>query len=317
MKKPILALSILCAVMIATGCGKGKHQGGGYKALTVGRGDIQLTVLATGNVQPNNELAIFPAIAGRIEKILIKEGDSVKKGQTLMILSSTERATLLDEAEAQGPKIYKHWQKLYQASPLLSPEDGQIIYLPTVPGQVVSSSVTLMVMSDHLMVNTQVDETDLAQIKQEQKATITLDAYPNQPFEGTVKRISYFSTLVNNVTTYEVDVWPDKIPPFMKTGMTANVVFNTSKKENILVIPSEAIQQKNGQSGVLIPAAEKGEEPIFQPIQTGVTDGKQTEVISGLKEGQKFLIKSFSTSELGSASAGSNPFMPSFHGGKH
>lgn len=313
MKRFLTAASILCAALLMAGCGK-KHQGEGYKPVKVTRSDIQLTVLATGNVQPNNELAVFPNIAGRIEQILIQEGDTVKKGQTLMILSSTERATLLDEAEAQGPKVYKHWQKLYEASPLLSPEDGQIIYLPTVPGQVVSTGVTMMVMSDHLIVNTQVDETDLAQVKMGQEATITLDAYPNQPIAGTVKRISYFSVLVNNVTTYEVDVWPDQIPGFMRSGMTANVVFNTIEKDDILTIPSEAVQQENGQSGVMIPAEKKGDKPVFKPIQTGVTDGKQVEVVSGLNEGDRILIKTFSVGQLDTTSLGTNPFMPSAHG---
>jgi len=311
MKRFISAAFILCAVLWLAGCGKTKHQGEGYKPVKVTRDDIQLTVLATGNVQPNNELAVFPAIAGRIEQILIKEGDTVKKGQTLMVLSSTERATLLDEAEAQGPKVYKHWQKLYQASPLLSPENGQIIWLPTVPGQVVSTGVTMMVMSDHLMVNTQVDETDLAQVKMNQKATITLDAYPNQHFVGTVRRISYFSVLVNNVTTYEVDVWPDELPAVMRSGMTANVVFNTSEKDNVLTVPSEAIQQNNGKSGVMVPAEKKGDPPVFKPIQTGVTDGKQIEVVSGLNEGDKVLIKTFSVGQLDTTSSGTNPFMPS------
>jgi len=310
MKRFLSAATILCAALLLAGCGK-KHTGEGYKPIIVSRNNIQLTVLATGNVQPNNELAIFPAIAGRIEKILIKEGATVKKGQTLMILSSTERATLLDEAEAQGPKQYKHWQKLYEASPLLSPENGQIIYLPTVPGQVVSTGVTMMVMSDHLMVNTQVDETDLAQVKMDQKATITLDAYPNQHFIGTVRRISYFSVLVNNVTTYEVDVWPDEVPAYMRSGMTANVVFNTSEKDDVLTIPSEAVQQNNGKSGVLVPADKKGEPPVFKPIQTGVTDGKQIEVVSGLNEGDKILIKTFSVGQLDTTSSGTNPFMPS------
>ncbi len=311
MKNQLKKAAILCMALVFAGCTKGKHQGEAYKPLTVKRGNIQLTVLATGNVQPNNQLAIFPSISGRIEKILIKEGDTVKKGQELMELSSTERATLLDEAEAQGPKQYKHWQKLYEASPLLSPENGQIIYLPTVPGQVVSTGVTMMVMSDHLMVNTQVDETDLAQVKMNQKATITLDAYPNQHFIGTVKRVSYFSILVNNVTTYEVDVWPDEIPSYMRSGMTANVVFNTSEKDDVLTIPSEAVQQANGKSGVLVPAETKGDAPVFVPIQTGVTDGKQIEVVSGLSENQKILIKTFSVGQLDTTSTGTNPFMPS------
>ncbi len=255
MRKSSLGLLLLGLALVA-GCGgkdksannKWKSPVPGYRQIPVARTDLQITVLSTGNVQPNNELVIYPPISGRIEKILVREGDSVRKGQQLMELSSTERATLLDEAAAQGPTVLAHWQQLYQETPLLSPENGQIIYLPTVQGQIFSTGVTLMVMSDHLMVNTQVDETDLAQIKMNQEATITLDAYPDQPIEGKVHRISYFSTLVNNVTTYEVDVWPTQVPTFMRSGMTSNVVFNISEKDDVLAIPSEALQQNSGQT---------------------------------------------------------------------
>ncbi len=309
--------AVLGALALLIGCGNShKRQATGSRPFEVSRGDLQITVLATGNVQPNNELAIFPAISGRIEKILVKEGDSVQKGQKLMELSSTERATVLDEAAAQGASQLAHWEQYYEESPLLSPENGQIIYLPTVPGQIVSTGVTMMVMSDHLMVDTQVDETDLAQIKKDQDATITLDAYPNNPFPGKVHRISYFSILVNNVTTYEVDVWPVKIPPFMRAGMTANVVFNVSKKEDVLLIPADALQQNEGQTGVMLAGAKKGDKPHFQPIQTGATDGKQVEVVSGLAEGDKVLLKAFSAGQIAApAATGTNPLMGGPPGG--
>lgn len=306
-------------MILITGCSRSGHkgQGGGFQAVPVVRDDLQITVLATGNVQPNNQLNIKPPISGRIEKILIKEGDYVHKGQTLVELSSTERATLLDAARAQGPAALAHWESLYTATPLLSPENGQIVYLPTVPGQIVSQSDNIMVMSDHLIVNTQVDETDLAQVKMNQDATITLDAYPGDPIDGVVRRISYQSTLVNNVTTYEVDVWPTKVPAFMRSGMTANVVFNVSEKDNILLVPSEAIQQaNNGQSFVLKAGATKNDKPQTVTVQTGLTDGKQTEVVSGLNEGDKILIKTFSAAQAAPASTGSNPFMPSRPSGK-
>jgi membrane fusion protein, macrolide-specific efflux system len=308
---------LLGALALLAGCGNShKQKGTGSRPVEVTRGDLQITVLATGNVQPNNELAIFPAIAGRIEKILIKEGDLVRKGQQLMELSSTERATVLDEAAAQGTSQLSHWEQYYQETPLLSPENGQIIYLPTVPGQIVSTGVTMMVMSDHLMVDTQVDETDLAQIKKDQDATITLDAYPGSPFPGKVHRISYFSILVNNVTTYEVDVWPVSIPPFMRSGMTANVVFNVSKKEDILLIPTDALQQSEGQTGVMLAGAKKGDKPHFQPIQTGSTDGKQVEVVSGLAEGDRIILKAFSASQLAApAQTGTSPLMGGPPGG--
>lgn len=314
MRKSISLLFILTTALLWAGCGGHKRQAGGTRAVPVKRGDLQITVLATGNVQPHNELAIFPAITGRIEKIMCQEGDTVRKGQELMELSSTERATVLDEAAAQGASQLAHWEQYYEETPLLSPENGQIIYLPTVPGQIISTGVTIMVMSDHLMVDTQVDETDLAQIKMGEKATITLDAYPDKPLPGVVKRISYFSILVNNVTTYEVDVWPDKVPTFMRSGMTANVVFNVSEKDDVLVIPADAIQQQDGQTGVIL-AGDKGGKPQFQAIQTGVTDGKRIEVVSGLAEGDKVLIKSFSTSQFNTQGSSSNPLMPGAPGG--
>jgi macrolide-specific efflux system membrane fusion protein len=314
-------IPLLLGVLLLAGCGskdkntRWKSPVPGYRQIPVTRTDLQITVLSTGNVQPNNELVIYPPISGRIEKIMIKEGDSVHKGQKLMDLSSTERATVLDEAANQGVSQLAHWEQYYQETPLLSPENGEIIYLPTVPGQIVSTGVTLMVMSDHLMVDTQVDETDLAQIKMGQDATITLDAYPDNPIEGKVHRISYFSTLVNNVTTYEVDVWPAKIPAFMRSGMTANVVFNISEKDDVLAIPSEALQQSGGQTGVYIEDPDHKGKPKFMPIQTGITDGKQTEVVSGLNEDDKILIKTFSAGQLSQgASAGSNPFMPNARG---
>ena len=298
--------------MLLASCfgGSGKRGAGGFRAVPVVKDDLEITVLSTGNVQPQNQLAVYSPIAGRIEKILIREGDNVRKGQKLMELSSTERATLLDEAAAQGTSQLAYWQQLYQETPLLSPETGQVIYLPTVPGQVVGTSVTLMVMSDHLIVNTQVDETDLAQIKMNQDAQITLDAYPDKPIDGIVRRISFQSTLVNNVTTYEVDVWPTQVPSYMRSGMTANVVFSVNEKDDILLIPSEAIQQTpDGQTYVLKGADQPKGKPATVMIQTGLTDGKQTEVTSGLKEGDRVLVKSFSAGQLASSASNStNPF---------
>ncbi|HET9869247.1 MAG TPA: efflux RND transporter periplasmic adaptor subunit [bacterium] len=302
------------ALLLAGGCGT-KKQAENYRLVPVGRDDLRVTVLATGNVQPQNQLAVLPPISGRIEKIFIKEGDHVKKGQKLMEMSSTERATLLDVAAAKGPEALAHWEQLYQTTPILSPENGQVIYLPTVPGQVVGTGVTLLVMSDHLIVDTQVDETDLSQIKIGQEADIDLDAYPGRTIPAKVRRISYQSTLVNNVTNYEVDVWPDQVPAFMRSGMTANVTFHVAQKADALVVPSEALKSNpDGQFYVLLAPAKAGGKPIPQVVTTGITDGKETEILSGLKEGDKIALKTFSAGQYSATGSGTNPFLPSRHG---
>lgn len=134
----------LAALLTGLGWDKKARVSDGFQEVLVTREDIQASVLETGNVQPHNQLAVFPPLSGRIEKILSREGDTVRKGQKLMELSSTERATLLDEAAAQGISQLGRWEQYYQATPLLSPENGRIIYLPTVPGQVVNTGVTIM-----------------------------------------------------------------------------------------------------------------------------------------------------------------------------
>jgi len=300
-------LTLLLTLPFLAACGK-KEKEASYRKVSVERGDLEITVLSTGTVGPKNQLEIKPSVAGRVEKLLITEGSYVRKGQTLAQLSSNERAALLDAARAQGAEETAQWEDIYKPTPLLAPLSGLIIALNVVPGQMVSTGDALMVMSDHLIVRAQVDETDLAQVKLGQKATLTLDAYAQEPIPASVKRIAFQSKLVNNVTTYEVEVWPLKVPPFMRSGMTANVLFQVAKKEGTLLIPSEAIQQRGGKTLALLASSDPKGKPTPQPIRTGLTDGKRIEVLEGLKEGDQVSIRSFSASS-GNA-AGTNPFMP-------
>jgi macrolide-specific efflux system membrane fusion protein len=173
----------------------------------------------------------------------------------------------------------------------------------------VSTSDSLMVMSDHLIVRAQVDETDLARVKMGQKAALTLDAYPEAPIPASVRRVAYQSKMVNNVTTYEVEVWPDKVPDFLRSGMTANVLFQVAKKEGVLLVPSGAVQERKDRTMVLL-AADPKDEPTPQAVQVGITDGKFTEILEGLKEGDRIAIRSFNAGQGTAASEGTNPFMP-------
>jgi len=300
-------LAFLAALPLLASCGK-KEKAATYRTAAVEKGDLEITVLSTGTVGPKNQLEIKPSVSGRVEKLLIAEGAYVRKGQVLAQLSSNERAALLDAARAQGAEETAQWEDLYKPTSLLAPLSGLIIALNVVPGQMVSTGDALMVMSDHLIVRAQVDETDLAQVKVGQKATLTLDAYPESPAPASVRRIAFQSKLVNNVTTYEVEVWPEKVPTFMRSGMTANVLFQVAKKEGILLLPSEAIQQRGGKTLAFMAPLDPEGKPAPQPIQIGLTDGKRTEVLEGLKEGDKVSIRSFSASS--GSSVGTNPFMP-------
>jgi len=281
-----------------------------YQEVQVTKGPIKNTILSTGIVQPENRLEVKAPIAGRIERILVDEGQSVRRGQILAWMSSTERAALLDTAKSKGKEELAYWEEAYKPTPLIAPIAGQIILRNVEPGQTITVQDALLVMSDRLCVKAQVDETDISQVKLNQRVEITLDAYAEQPMEGNVVHIAYESKTVNNVTTYLVDIIPSQIPEFMKSGMTANVVFTTSEKEETLLLPASAVQKENGKFKVLLASVDKRQDPTSLSIEVGVNDGKKIEILSGLKEGDTVLMPKLSSISKKMESGPSSPLSP-------
>lgn len=280
-----------------------------YKEVKVVSSNMEITILSTGSVQPANRLEIKPPIPGRVEDILVKEGEKVKKGQLLAWMSSTERAALLDAARSKGAEEYKRWEEFYRPTPIVAPINGSIIQRNVEPGQVFTSSDAVLVMSDRLTVKANVDETDIAQIKNGQNATIILDAYSKQSIDAKVDKIAYDAKTVNNVTTYVIDVLPNNTPDYMRSGMTANVVFYVEKKDNVLKIPSDAVKVLDNKYYVLVKPSNKKDLPQEKYIEIGLNDGKYTEVLSGLVEGEVVLVAEISSS-LNKSKKSSNPFLP-------
>lgn len=280
----------------------------------VAKRNLEVSILATGVVQPQNRVEIKPPISGRIEKVLVDEGDMVNAGQVIAWMSSTERAAMLDAARARGTKELKKWQDLYRPTPIIAPINGMIIQKAIEPGQTFSSSDSIMVLSDRLTVNAQVDETDIGQVKAGQKAIVTLDAYPQTQIPAVVEKIAFEASTINNVTTYIVELLPKNVPEFMRSGMTANVTFKVASLNDIIAISSEALKVDDDQFYVLIlPASESSDSQTKQQVERrmlnlGLSDGKWTEVKEGLAVGEKILL-SDPRIEKGEVSGGS-PLSP-------
>ncbi len=315
MKKKIIIFIVLAAVSAAGYYFWKKKNSGNkqenFRPVAVQKGDISLSVMATGVVQPQNRLEIKPAIAGRMETLLVHEGDRVRRGQILAWMSSSERAALLDAARAQGEKELKKWEEIYKPAPLVAPMDGIIIARNAEPGQTVSLSDIPLVMSDRLIVKAQVDETDIGQLKNGQATEVTLDAYASQKIPGQVHAIAYEAKTVNNVTIYEVDVLPEKVPPFMRSGMTANVSFLIRRKERVLMVPQDAVKQGEEGAFVFVASAdaERKKKREKRAVKIGMSDGKNIEIIEGLSEGDKVMIPQIKWENKAGAQ-GSNPFSP-------
>lgn len=276
--------------------------------ITPSYASIKTFISTTGTVQPQNRLEIKPPISGRIEEILVKEGEKVKTGKTLAWMSSTERAALLDTSRAQGEESLRYWEDAYKATPLIAPIDGEVIVRAVEPGQTVTSSDAVIVLSDRLIVKAQVDETDIGKVKLGQKAFIGLDAYPEIRAEAVVDHISYESKIVNNVTIYEVDVLPKEAPEVFRSGMSANVDIIENAKDNILVIPLEAVSEDKEGRFVLLKQGRR--KAIRQKIELGISDEKNVEVISGLAPEDKIIVKTQKYNPSKNSNSKSSPFMP-------
>lgn len=280
-----------------------------FKELKVERGDLEISVNATGTVQPENRLEIKPPIPGRVETVLVKEGSFVKKGQILAWMSSTERAALLDAARAKGEEELKRWEGLYRPTPVIAPINGMIIRRNVEAGQTFASNDAILVMSNRLTVKAQVDETDIAKIKLRQPATLVLDAYPQEKIQGQVDQIAFEAKTVNNVTTYIVDVLPGQTPSFMRSGMTANVTFQLESRKNVLLIPNDAIRIEQGRTYILQKRSSSNSIEKVD-IEVGLSDGRRTEILTGLNERDPILIAEVRAPQR-KDSKGSSPFSPS------
>ena len=178
-----------------------------------------------------------------------------------------------------------------------SPISGTVLQLAAQQGETLAAGLsvsTLIIVADlnKLEVTASVDETDIGKIKLNQKAEITIDALPGKPLEGKVTKIASGSTVLQGVITYAVTIAFTKKPSIpLKPDMTASVTIETGKKRGILLVPSEAVKvgTKGATVNMLVKKEDKDDtEP--RSVKTGASDGVKTEILEGLKEGEKIVL---------------------------
>jgi membrane fusion protein, macrolide-specific efflux system len=262
---------------------------GENRLVEASEGPIEETIDATGSVLPLNRVEIKPPIGGRIDQLIVDEGDKVKVGQILAWMSSTDRAAILDAARAHGPEALKHWQDAYKPTPVMAPLDGVIILKNVVVGQTVDPTVVTYAMSDYLIVIAQVDESDIGRVKIGMPARITLDSYPDKVDDGKVFDILYEGKNVSNVIQYGVKIRLNKTPAYYRSQMSANISFIVRKKEDALLLPAVAVRETAaGTKQVLVPDGDEGPQP--RTVTTGIESGDKIEILSGLQEGDQVYL---------------------------
>ncbi len=152
-------------------------------------------------------------------------------------------------------------------------------------------------------IKVQATEVDVPNIHAGQQATITLDAFPGKTFVGKVEQVDTIGTNASGVITYNVYV--SFLAPLstIKPGMSASVIIQTGRKDNVLTVPNAAIQTTSGQTTVRV--LNNGQVTTV-PVTTGIASDTQTEITSGLSEGQTVVIGTISSTSQTSGST--SPF---------
>ncbi|NHQ59066.1 HlyD family efflux transporter periplasmic adaptor subunit [Chlorobium sp. BLA1] len=313
-KRNKIIAAVLAVVIVAGVTGfllfrGAKSSGQRFEEIRPTRGSISSSVSTTGAVEPENRVKIKSSVGGRVEEVLVDEGQFVSKGTVLAMLSSTERAALLDAARLQGKSEQSYWNNVYKKTAVIAPMDGQVIVRSVNPGQTVTTSDSLFVLSDHLIVKAYVDETDIGRVKTGQKAVIGLDAYPEIRVNGVVEHIYYESRLQNNVSIYNVDVIPDRIPEVFRSGMSANIRIIVQENSRALLLPLRAVQSRNSSQVVMQKKRGQDGGQRYTRVKTGLQDDGKIEILSGITDSSVVLLPD-SSFVLPKNNGGTNPFTP-------
>ena len=205
----------------------------------------------------------------------------------------------LDQAKAQRDLAQL---KVDQAT-IRAPFAGLITQVNVVPGQIASGGGTSttttsttaafeLVDDSQLHIDVNVSESDSASIQPNQQALISLDSVPGQQLPGTVERISPVATTTSNVTAFPVRIVIAPTAAPVRPGANATVQIITAQRQNVLVVPSRAVQTVNGQQAVTVLF---NGTTFLVPVRTGLTDGRNTEIISGLMEGDTVVLPTSGT----------------------
>ena len=156
-------------------------------------------------------------------------------------------------------------------------------------GSAAAQAPTFITLIDlnRLQVDAYVDETDIGKVRVGQDATFTVDAFPDREFSGRVTAIYPKALIQQNVVTYDVAIAIENREGQLRPDMTANTTITVAKRDKVLAVPNQAVRREDGQRVAFV---QEEERFVRRPIKTGWKDKTFTEVLGGLKEGDRVVV---------------------------
>jgi len=353
-----------------------------YVTQTPKRGKLQVTVTATGTLQPTQQVDIGSEVSGIIQDVFVDFNDKVTAGQTiaqldtqtlearlasaraslqvaeaslaqaratvievdsktrrsrelnernllsLQTLEADEAASLRATASVAGARAQvtaaeaalKESETSLAKAVIKSPIDGIIISREVDPGQTMAASfqtpIMFIIASDltQMMLNLDIDESDIGQIREGQKATFRVDAYPRKEFTAQITSVRFNPRKVNNIVTYETVLTVSNPELLLRPGMTATAEILIEETAEALLVPNRSLRFLPPDELVAQLAVEGDKVWVLEngqatpvSVTIGLTDGEFTEIKSDSLSADAILIIDI-VREARSPLAGRSPF---------
>ncbi len=238
-------------------------------------------------VIPNNTAPNYLANYNAYQLALETSNKAIADAQAN--IGTTDSSSIIDAQVAQAQANVDSITAKLENSRVTAPISGIITQFDAKVGQFTSSNTPLVsiISNDGYEVDAGVSETDIGKISIGNKVSMTLDAFLNETFTGSVFYIAPAETNTQGVIDYQIKISFDKPDPRFKSGLTANIDIETKQKDSVLILPQYAILQND--QGTFVETLEN--KNIKQnPVTLGIQDQKgNVEVISGVTEGEQVL----------------------------
>ncbi len=245
---------------------------------------------------------------GLIARSLLEDAEKAwqlglnKQMTALRALSVTRAEMAKAKAQvAQARAVLERAEEDLRNSTIVSPMDGLVLSRNVEVGDAVSSILVLgsqatliMTLGDvgDVYVLGKVDQADIGRVYFGQRARIVVESFKDRKFEGQVTKISPLGVEKDNVTTFEVRVSIRNPGGELKANMSANAEIILEEKKSVLILPESSIvydRQRNASVDIPDPTSEKGRQKVA--VKLGISNGIKTELLAGLKEGQKVILQ--------------------------
>ena len=238
---------------------------------TVQKRDLKHELLMSGSIKALEEATLFPRVEGKLLKNLLREGDSVKKNQTVSLI---ER----DEVGA-----------VYEPVVVPSTITGLIgrVYLDPGANVTISTPIALVVNQEKVRIAVDIPERYIGEIYKGQPATLRVDALPGQDFEA---KLNILSPVVDSMSrSMAVEFVAENPKALLKSGMFAKVDIALAEKKDAPSVSKKSVYtDEQGQTYVYIPSSDK-KQAIRQNVTVGFDNNDYVEITDGLSTGEEIL----------------------------